>query len=143
MTVGQYLKMERELRGITLDHVASVTKISPHILAFIETDQFDKLPSRTFAKGFVNAYAKSIGLNPDEAVLRYDEVHSVKITTPNYSQLYQQHKVEKTAKNTEKPAKPKREFRIAERFKKIHVSGKVIFIIIAALVVAAAYFASR
>lgn len=143
MTVGQYLKMERELRGITLDHVASVTKISPHILSFIETDQFDKLPSKIFAKGFIKSYAKSIGLNPDEAVLRYDEVYAIKMPVPKYQHPYQQNKVEKVEKNVEKPAKPKTSFNLLSKIKKIHVSGRIVFGVIAVLVIVAAYFASR
>jgi cytoskeletal protein RodZ len=74
LNVGQYLKRERELRGISLEQVAGITKISPHYLNAIDADQFDSLPSKIFAKGFVKSYAKAIGLNQDEVVLRYEEL---------------------------------------------------------------------
>jgi cytoskeletal protein RodZ len=70
---GRYLARERELRSITLKHVAEVTRISEDYLRALEEGRHDRLPGRVFIVGYVRSYAKCIGLSPDDAVLRYQE----------------------------------------------------------------------
>ena len=70
---GRYLTRERELRGIALKQVAEVTRISEEYLRALEEGHPDRLPGQVFIVGYVRAYAKCIGLSPDEAVLRYQE----------------------------------------------------------------------
>ena len=69
---GKYLKNERDARGVSIDEISNVTKISPGQLHALESDDLSSLPTTTFVKGFVRAYAKHIGLNPDEAVVRFE-----------------------------------------------------------------------
>ena len=71
--IGEYLKRERELRGISLDEVTQGTKISKRLLEYMETDQWEKLPAEIFIKGFLKSYAEFIGLSPDDILLRYQE----------------------------------------------------------------------
>lgn len=71
---GEYLRRERELRDITLREIADETKISFRYLHALETDNTDKLPAEVFIKGFIKSYAQYIGLDPDEAMLRYQEL---------------------------------------------------------------------
>ncbi|MBI2092115.1 MAG: helix-turn-helix domain-containing protein [Deltaproteobacteria bacterium] len=131
LSVGQYLKRERELRGISLEQIANLTKIPPHHLNAIESDKFDTLPSKIFAKGFVKSYAKAIGLNQDEVVLRYEEI---------------------LAEEAAKPAKsfrtPYREIAVSKQKKpnktNFRIKGWMIFCLIAvAVVILAAFFSSR
>jgi transcriptional regulator with XRE-family HTH domain len=70
---GEYLKRERELRNISIEEISIVTKIKKNFLEALEKDEFDKLPGETFIKGFIRAYSNCIGLNGDEAILRYME----------------------------------------------------------------------
>ncbi len=71
---GQHLRRERELRGISLEEVAQVTRINQRYLTAIEEGREEILPAVPFVKGFISAYAKHIGLNPEEALGFYDEV---------------------------------------------------------------------
>jgi cytoskeletal protein RodZ len=71
---GKYLSQQRELRGLSRDEVSRVTKISPSLISALEEGQVERLPSRVFVVNYVRAYAQVIGLAPEEAVLRYEEV---------------------------------------------------------------------
>ncbi|MEI6079868.1 MAG: helix-turn-helix transcriptional regulator, partial [bacterium] len=71
-TVGAYLKKNRELRGISLEEIASSTKININILSYLEADRFEKLPAPVFVKGFIKTYLGYLGVDPKEAVLFYD-----------------------------------------------------------------------
>ena len=70
-TLGKYLRRERELRKISLRELSKNTRVREHLLKAIEEDRHDLLPSPTFVKGFLNAYAKYIGLDANEIILRY------------------------------------------------------------------------
>lgn len=68
---GEQLKREREKRSITLDDISVSTKISTRLLRALEEDHFEQLPGGIFNKGFVRAYAKSVGLDADQIVADY------------------------------------------------------------------------
>jgi cytoskeletal protein RodZ len=68
---GEKFREERERRGITLDDVSNVTKISSRMLQAIEQERFDVLPGGVFNKGFIRAYAKTLGFNTEEAISEY------------------------------------------------------------------------
>ena len=70
-SLGTRLKREREKQNLSLEEVASATKIASRMLKALEDDQFEKLPGGIFNKGFVRAYATHLGLNGDQAVADY------------------------------------------------------------------------
>ncbi len=70
--LGGFLRQEREKRGITLEQIASATKINIKLLYFLEADQYSELPAKPFIRGFVVAYAKFIGLNSKEVLLHFN-----------------------------------------------------------------------
>lgn len=70
-SLGQSLKEEREARNISLEEIASTTKIVSRYLEALENDRFDLMPGGFFIKGIIRTYAKAIGLNPDEILARY------------------------------------------------------------------------
>ena len=71
---GKYLTQQRELRGMSRDDISRATKIPPSLIMALEEGQVERLPARIFVVNYVRAYAGVIGLAPDEAVLRYEEV---------------------------------------------------------------------
>lgn len=71
-TVGAYLRKNRELKGISLEEIASSTKININILSYLESDKFDKLPASVFVKGFIKTYLRYLGVDPKEAILFYE-----------------------------------------------------------------------
>lgn len=70
-TLGEELRKERELRGISLKEIADSTKISKRFLEAIERDDIGALPAAVFTRGFVREYARYLGLNAEEMVSRY------------------------------------------------------------------------
>jgi cytoskeletal protein RodZ len=70
---GKYLKMERELRGLSIEEAAETTKIRKHLLKAIEEDRYELLPPGLYVRGFLTAYARYLGLNPNDVVLRYEK----------------------------------------------------------------------
>ena len=72
-TFGAYLKQERELRNISMEELAEQTHIKIEYLQAMESNHFERLPGMTFAKGFLQAYAKYIGLEPDDVLLRFED----------------------------------------------------------------------
>jgi len=68
---GRYLKRERQLREITLEQIAVETKIKIGLLRALEDDRIEALPSPAIVKGFLRAYARSLGLSGNDLQLRY------------------------------------------------------------------------
>lgn len=71
--LGEFLRRERELRHISLDEVAERTKISRRYLEAIEEGRYDRLPGEAFVRGFIRSYAQSVGLDPQDTLLRYSQ----------------------------------------------------------------------
>ncbi|WP_417466135.1 helix-turn-helix domain-containing protein [Kordiimonas sp.] len=64
-TVGELLKAARLSRGTSIDSVAKDICIRTSYLTAIENGAFDELPGKTFAVGFVRAYAAHLSLDSD------------------------------------------------------------------------------
>ncbi len=72
---GDTLRQEREFRGITLDAITRVTKISNRHLMALEQEHFEVLPGGVFNKSMVREYARVVGLDQEEWVGRYLSAH--------------------------------------------------------------------
>lgn len=68
---GAWLRRYRLRCGVEIEQVAAVTKINPTYLRFIEDEKFEDLPAPVYVRGFVAAYARCIGLDPERVVLGY------------------------------------------------------------------------
>ncbi|MBY8952105.1 helix-turn-helix domain-containing protein [Pseudomonas carnis] len=64
---GETLRQARESNGWSLAEVALKLNLTSTSLANLEAGAFDKLPGHTFARGYIRAYAKLLGI--DQAVL--------------------------------------------------------------------------
>lgn len=71
---GRYLTQQRELRGLSVEEVQKVTRIPGNILAALEHGDVERLPARVFILNYIRAYAQAIGIIPEDAVLRFEEV---------------------------------------------------------------------
>jgi cytoskeleton protein RodZ len=69
--LGDRLRREREMRGVTLEEISESTKISKRSLQALEEEDFDLLPGGIFNKGFVRAYARYLGIDEEQAVADY------------------------------------------------------------------------
>ncbi len=68
-SIGRYLARQRQLREISLQDLAELTKIPVRSLERLEAGAFDAVPDG-FARGFVRTVAEALGLDPDDAVMR-------------------------------------------------------------------------
>lgn len=69
---GETLRQAREDKGWQVAEVAAQLNLTPHSLAQLEAGEFDRLPGHTFARGYVRAYAKLLGLDQAELVGAFD-----------------------------------------------------------------------
>lgn len=68
---GPRLRRTRLFRGYEIDQIADVTKVAGTHLRNIEDENFADLPADVYVRGFVTAYAKTIGLDPQAVVPSY------------------------------------------------------------------------
>ncbi|MCH8927115.1 MAG: helix-turn-helix domain-containing protein [Candidatus Marinimicrobia bacterium] len=64
------LRESRLARGLSIEDIASVTKINPIYLHAVESGEYEVLPE-PYIVLFIRAYAKEIGMDPDDAARRY------------------------------------------------------------------------
>lgn len=64
--VGERLRAAREARGLSLDEVATMTRVPTRHLQHIENGEWDSLPAITYSVGFARAYANAVGLDGRE-----------------------------------------------------------------------------
>ena len=81
-TVGQYLRRHRLTRQMSIEEVARLTRVPMHSIERIEADRFDELPGEVFVRGFLTAYARAVGVSPDDALARYTASRRVAWVTP-------------------------------------------------------------
>ncbi len=89
--LGDYLKQARKKKGLSLEQIASRTKIQEHHLLALESEDFGNLPAKVFAKGFVRSYAKSLGLEEDEALQRFLDTSRTFYAQPHPEDAQQTH----------------------------------------------------
>lgn len=75
MTIGQKLSEKRRELGKTIKDVEAVLKISSRYLEAMESDNFDKLPSPTYARAFLSDYATYLGLDKEEILEEYEALY--------------------------------------------------------------------
>jgi cytoskeletal protein RodZ len=68
---GEELRKERQSRGIALEDISTITKISHRYLVALEEDKFRLLPGGILSKGIVRGYAKALELDPEEWTERF------------------------------------------------------------------------
>lgn len=65
-TVGEQLRAARESQGLTLEDVASRTRIPTRHLESLERSDWSRLPAPTYTIGFAKSYAGVVGLDRTE-----------------------------------------------------------------------------
>jgi cytoskeletal protein RodZ len=80
---GRYLLRERDLRGLSPDDVARVTRLAPAVIEAIESGDPERMPPRGYLVGYLRSYAGAVGLDADDVVLRYQEAAGVEDPEPS------------------------------------------------------------
>ena len=66
VTAGERLRAAREALGMTVEDVATSTRIPTRHLTSLETGDFARLPAPTYSVGFAKSYAGAVGLDRHE-----------------------------------------------------------------------------
>jgi cytoskeleton protein RodZ len=70
---GETLRQARESNGWSLAEVALKLNLTVNSLSNLEAGDFDKLPGHTFARGYIRAYAKLLGMDQAVLVQQFDQ----------------------------------------------------------------------
>jgi len=68
LSAGGRLRAAREAAGLSVDAVAQQLKLAPRQVKALEDDDWQRLPGRTFVRGFARNYARFVQLDPDAVV---------------------------------------------------------------------------
>lgn len=69
--IGETLRAARRERGLSLDDVASETRIRQRYLSALEDEEFASLGEDVYVKGFLRSYAKYLGVRPEPLLHEY------------------------------------------------------------------------
>jgi cytoskeleton protein RodZ len=72
---GEELRLERLNRGIALEKITEVTKISPRHLRALEENEFRVLPGGILNKGIVRGYVNVLGLDEMDWISRFQRAY--------------------------------------------------------------------
>jgi cytoskeleton protein RodZ len=71
--IGQKLRHQRELLGLSLEDVERHTHLRTHYLSTFEAGELQGLPSPVQGRGMLHNYATFLGLDPEPLLLRFAE----------------------------------------------------------------------
>ena len=69
--LGEALRAARTGLGLGMDDIAQATRVRVGYIAALEASDSDALPSRPYAIGYLRAYARALGIEPDAVVARF------------------------------------------------------------------------
>lgn len=73
---GEDLRAERISRGIALEDITAVTKISQRHLVALEQERFRQLPGGILGKGIVRGYVGAVGLDVSDWTNRFIKAYA-------------------------------------------------------------------
>jgi cytoskeletal protein RodZ len=82
-SVGAALRQERIRQRLSLETIASRTRISQRFLQAIEVEDFESLPGLVFARNFVRQYASSLGMEAEPLLAALPKVNLESVPLPN------------------------------------------------------------
>jgi cytoskeleton protein RodZ len=94
--IGVRFKKARESKGLTINEVSVATKINPKVLVALEEADLNKLPPKSFLRGFVRTYSVYLKLDTDDIL----KIFSEELGTTVYTTMGQQ------SKDSESPVAP-------------------------------------
>lgn len=84
---GEALRQARENKGWSTTQVASQLNLTEHSLRQLELGSFEQLPGHTFARGYIRAYAKLLGMDQAQMVMAFDQYTGTDATGSNVQSL--------------------------------------------------------
>lgn len=76
--IGDVLRNTRQVKGISLREVEEATKIRLRYLEALENSDYEQIPGRVYALGFLRNYARFLGLDAQELIERFKAEYPAK-----------------------------------------------------------------
>jgi cytoskeleton protein RodZ len=70
---GERLRRQRRQKNLSLTEIAASTKVGASHYAALERGDCSRWPGGVYNRAFIRAYAKAIGLDPDETATEFSE----------------------------------------------------------------------
>jgi cytoskeletal protein RodZ len=70
---GERLRRQRRHKNLSLTEIASSTKVGASHFAALERGDCSRWPGGVYNRAFIRAYAKAVGLDPDETAAEFAE----------------------------------------------------------------------
>ncbi len=70
---GKMLREAREERGLSVDDVATMTRIPKAMLGHLEHDRFEEYKADVFARGHLRNYARELRVDADQVLQAYEK----------------------------------------------------------------------
>ena len=91
---AERLRRQRRQKNLTLTEIATSTKVAASHYAALERGDCSRWPGGVYNRAFIRAYAKAVGLDPDETAAEFAEYFE---SAPAPSSIDQTTSVERTA----------------------------------------------
>ena len=82
-SAGALLREARQSRGVDIESLAGMLKVSVQKLQALEHDQFDQLVDSVFARALASSVCRALGIDPQPILKRLPEISAFKVTTQN------------------------------------------------------------
>lgn len=82
VSIGEKLSQARREKGISIETAEEATKIRARFLEAMESDEFDLLPGRVYAKAFLRLYARYLGLDEGALAAEFDLLYKAEQPPP-------------------------------------------------------------
>jgi cytoskeleton protein RodZ len=80
--IGQTLKQAREARDLTQQDVCDSLNLLVRVIDDMETENWGRLPSAAFTRGYLRAYARLLGIDADDILQKFDAIAVVAEVRP-------------------------------------------------------------
>src|SRR3989339_992816 len=77
ITIGVFLKEERQKKNLSLKQISQKTKINMTQLEYLEEDKLDLLPNKAYVVGYLKSYSKVLGIEPHIPMSHLDITYSI------------------------------------------------------------------
>ena len=79
---GERLRRQRQHKSLSLTEIAATTKVGASHYAALERGDCSRWPGGVYNRAFIRAYAKAVGLDPDETAAEFAECFDCPASSP-------------------------------------------------------------
>ncbi|MBF0565757.1 MAG: DUF4115 domain-containing protein [Nitrospirae bacterium] len=85
--ISEYLIKRRKESGVTLEEIASITRIRLEYLKALESGELDKIPSEVYIRGYIQSYLQALSIDTAEGLAIYKEQSKKEPLSPKQSTI--------------------------------------------------------